>query len=562
MRASSEPPVSSKTPISRRATRRSFIAATAAGAAGVLWMRGTDAAGNVVAPRRILNNRFQEAVSGGTLTVGLGSEPDNLDMQVTPYAVSANLGVNIFDSLVYQDPADASYKPGLAESWEVSEDGLTYTFKLKSGVTFHDGTPYDAEAQKFNFDRTADPATQSGFATSLLGPYTGSEVIDAQTIKVTFSEPFAPFFDSLSQAFLAPQSPTAVEALGADFGFQPVGTGPFKFKEWVRTDHITLERFEEYNWGGGVFSHTGPAYLDEIIFKIVPEDATRTGTLESGETQLIESVAAPDIELLEGEGFTILSGPIPGYPNAALLNVTVAPTDDLAVRQAVIAATDQAEIVTTIFFDAMRPADAALSQATWAYNEAVAPQTAFDLDKANSILDEAGWTLNGDYREKDGTRLSVNFTYSDGWNGGDYGELWQAQLAKAGIELVLLQMDSASELAAIRGGQSNAAVTAWTSSDPIVLEHLFHSKNIEAGYAFSQYNDPALDEALDSARAEVDYETRKALYGTVQQIIADQALISPFYDQAAINGVATTVQDVKLDSRSTYRWLYDTWISE
>lgn len=556
----SNPPTSSQS--SARVSRRSLLAGATAGAAGILWIRGADAAGNPIAANRLLEGSTQEAVSGGTLTIGLGSEPDNLDMQVSPFAVSANVGVNLFDSLVYQDPADASYKPGLAESWEVTPDGLTYTFKLRTGVTFHDGTVYDAEAQKFNFDRTADPATQSGFATSLLGPYAGSEVIDPQTIVVTFSEPFAPFLDSLSQAFLAPQSPTAIQELGAEFGTKPVGTGPFKFKEWVTKDHITLEKFADYNWGSPVFAHTGPAYLDEIIFKFILEDATRTGTLESGETQLIESVAASDIELLEADGLTILSGEVPGYPNAALLNATVAPTDELAVRQAIIAATDQAEIVTTIFFDAMRPADAALSKATWAYNEAVAAQSAFDLDAANATLEAAGWTLNGDYREKNGAKLSVNFVYYDTWDGGDYAELWQAQLLKAGIELVLTQVDSASKLDSIHGGSANAAVTAWTSSDPIVLEHLFHSKNIEAGYAFSQYNDPALDEALDSGRAEVDYETRKAFYGTVQQIIADQALISPFYDQAAINGLATSLNGVKLDSRSTYRWLYEAWIAE
>jgi peptide/nickel transport system substrate-binding protein len=553
----SQPPSSSA-----HFSRRALLGGTAAAAAGILWVRATDAAGNPVSTSRLLTSNPQEAVSGGTLTIGLGSEPDNLDMQVSPYAVSANVGVNLFDSLVYQDPADASYKPGLAESWEVTPDGLSYTFKLRSGVTFHDGTPYDAEAQKFNFDRTADPATKSGFAGSLLGPYTGSEVIDPQTIKVNFSEPFAPFLDSLSQAFLAPQSPKAIQELGAEFGTKPVGTGPFKFKEWVSKDHLTLERNPDYNWASAVYLHQGPAYLDAIIFKFVLEGATRTGTLQSGETQLIESIEPSDIELIESDGLTVLQGPIPGYPNAALIDATVAPTDDLAVRQAIVAATDQAELATTIFFDAYPPASAALSASSWAYNAAVAAQSAFDLDKANAALDAAGWALNGDYREKDGAKLSVKFTYAEPWDGGDYAELWQAQLKKAGIELVLSQLDPASKIEAIHGGQSNLAVTAWTSSDPIVLEHLFHSKNIEAGYAFSRYNDPALDEALDSGRAEVDFEKRKAFYGTVQQIIADQSLISPFYDQVAINGVATQVHDVRLDSRSTYRWLYDTWIEQ
>jgi peptide/nickel transport system substrate-binding protein len=463
---------------------------------------------------------------------------------------------------VIQDPADSQFKPGLAESWEVSEDGLTYTFKLRSGVTFHDGTPYDAEAQKFNFDRTADPATQSGFATSLLGPYAGSEVVDPQTIVVTFSEPFSPFLDSLSQAFLAPQSPTALQEMGADFGTNPVGTGPFRFKEWVAQDHLTLEKNPDYNWASPVFGHQGPAYLDEIIFKFVIEDATRTGTLESGETQLIETVPPIDIQLLEDAGMQILSGPIPGYPNAAMLNVTAAPTDDIEVRKAIIAATDSAEIVSTIYFDAYPVATAALGAASWAYNPDVAPQTAFDLDAANAGLEAAGWVMNGDYREKDGQRLTINFVYAAGWDGQEYAELWQAQLLRAGIEMQLTMLDAAGKLAAIQGGTANAAVTGWTSSDPIVLEHLFHSKNIADGFAFSGYSDPALDEALDKGRAEVDFEARKAYYQTVQQIIADQALVVPFYDQVAINGIAPSVHDVRLDSRSTYRWLYDTWIGE
>jgi peptide/nickel transport system substrate-binding protein len=546
-----------------RVTRRAFIAAASVGGAALaLAVNSASAAGVGSALRVAARDQEGQPVSGGSLTIGLASEPDTLDVHVSPWAVAANVGLNIFDTLVIQDPADASYKPGLAESWEAAPDGKSYTFTLRAGITFHDGTPLDATALKANFDRVADPATQSGFAASLLGPYAGSEVVDPLTVRVDFSEPYAPLLDSLSQAFLGIVSPTAVAKFGKDFGINPVGAGPFVFKEWVSKDHLTLVKNPNYNWASPVFGHQGAAYLDEVTFKFISENTTRTGTLESGETQLIESVPESDLEIVESEGFQILAGKAPGLPTALLVNSAKAPTDDVAVRRALIQATDAQEIIDTVFFGAVDPADAPLSRVSWAYNPAVAPAYAFDPDAAAATLDAAGWTLNGDWREKDGQRLSLDFFFSANWDGGTYGEIWQSQLRKVGIELVIKQIDVSARIETAQNGQTNLVANGWISSDPIILEHLFHSKNIGSGYNWVFYTDATLDQVLDEGRAELDTEARKALYGQAQQIITDQSLVIPIAAVTPLNGLASSVQGVKLDSRGTYRWLYDAWISE
>ncbi|HKG27143.1 MAG TPA: ABC transporter substrate-binding protein, partial [Thermomicrobiales bacterium] len=489
-------------------------------------------------------------------------EPDTLDVHVSPWAVAANVGLNIFDTLVIQDPTDASYKPGLAESWEVAPDGTSYTFKLRSGVTFHDGTPLDAEALKFNFDRIADPATKSGFAASLLGPYAGSEVVDPLTVRVTFKEPYAPLLDSLSQAFLGIVSPAAVQKFGTDFGVNPVGAGPFVFKEWAKQDHLTLVKNPDYTWASPVFAHQGAAYLDEVTFKFIPESATRTGTLESGETALIEAVAESDLEIVQGEGYQLLVGQAPGLPTTLLINTAKAPTDDPAVRRALIQATDAQEIIDTVFFGAYNRATAPLATVSWAYNPEVAPVFAFDPEGAAKTLDEAGWTLNGEYREKGGQRLAIDFFFSAAWDGGTYGELWQSQLRKIGIELTIKQIDVSARIETAQNGQTNIVANGWISSDPIILEHLFHSKNIGVGYSWTFYKDPQLDQILDQGRAEVDHDKRKALYAQAQQIIADQSLVVPLADLASLNGLRASVHDVKIDSRGWYRWLYDAWVEQ
>jgi len=491
--------------------------------------------------------------------IGLDAEPDNIDPHVTPFAHSHQIMMNIFDTLVMQDPKDASFKPALAASWEIAADGLSVVFHLRTDVKFHDGTPFNADAVKYSLDRVVNPATKSGSAASLLGPYAGSDVIDPATIKVNLKTPYAPLLDSMSQAFLSIVSPTAAAKYGVDqFGHNPVGSGAYIFKEWIAKDHLTITKNPNYNWASTVFQHQGPAYVDEITFKFIFDSSARTGTLESGETNLIEVVPESDVKTLQNEGFPIVQAQVPGVPTLLMLNTAKAPTDDIAVRKAMILGTDQQTIVNAIFFGLANPAHGPQSKATWDYNPAVETLYKFDASAARKTLDDAGWTMNGDHREKAGTKLTVDYVTSplDLW-----AELWQSQMHDIGINVQLKQSTQAGWIESATKGQTNVAFLSWIASDPSSLAPLFSSKNIGTGFAWTYYKDPHLDDMLDKGGTTIDHDARKKIYDEVQMLIMQQALVVPLQDKSSLTGLGKNVHDVRVDARGWYLWLYDAWIS-
>ena len=183
----------------------------------------------------------ERITAGGRLVYGLTLAPSGIDPHVD---ASSELGIpltSVYDTLVYQD-LDGTFVPGLAERWEISQDGRAYTFYLRPDVKFHDGTEFDANAVRFNLDRIASPETMSRKAASMLGTYSHTEIVDDHTVRVHFTEPYAPFLDSLSQVYLGMASPTAVQEWGAEYQLHQVGTGPFIFQEYVPNDHLTLIR--------------------------------------------------------------------------------------------------------------------------------------------------------------------------------------------------------------------------------------------------------------------------------------------------------------------------------
>ena len=502
----------------------------------------------------------QDAQSGGEIIVGLNWEPDNLDPAKTPYAVSHWVMMNIFDTLVWRG-TDGTFYPGLAESWEINEDGTVYTFKLKTGVTFHDGTPFNAEAVKFAFDHIVDPETASGFASSLLGPYDSTEVIDEYTAAVKFTAPYAPFLDSASQAFLAIPSPTAVQADREAFLRNPVGTGFMKFVEWVQNDHISLERNDDYNWASPVFAHTGPAYLDKVTFRFYLDNPTRLAALEAGDASLIQTPLLNEIpRLSEDSNYGTAVPANPGLPETAFIDTTKAPTDDVVVRQALNIALDRELICQIGMFGQVQPAYGPLWESTPYYSAAVEELYPYDVERAKTLLEENGWVDSGDgIREKDGQRLTVSLPATDFNN--PYAELIQGIWKEAGIELDLIPMDGAAADDAINASEVNLYTNSWVSSDPVVLNNLFLSKNIDGGYAWSKWPSPELDELLVQGEATVDDAKRTEIYAQVQQIIMENALILPLYgNPGASIAYQSKFQDVKQDFRN-YLWLYDTSVS-
>ncbi len=394
-----------------------------------------------------------------------------------------------------------------------------------------------------------------------MGPYDHTEVIDDTTAEVHFTAPYAPFLDSASQAFLAIPSPTAVQADREAFLRNPVGTGFMKFVEWVQNDRIVLERNDDYNWASPVFAHTGAAYLDRIKFRFFLDNPTRLAALEAGDANLIQTPLLNEIpRLSESSDFLTAVPANPGLPETMFCDTTKSPTDDLAVRQALNIALDR-ELITQIgLFGQAQPAYGPLWVSTPYYSAAVEELYPYDLDRAKQVLEDAGWVEGGDgIREKDGQRLTVSLPATDFT--AAYDELIQGIWKEAGIELELIPMDGAAADEAIANSEVNLYTNSWVSSDPVVLNNLFLSANIDGGYNWSKWGNDELDQLLEDGERTVDEEARTEIYAQIQAHIMENALVVPLYgNPGASIAYESRFNEVKQDFRN-YLWLYDTTVS-
>jgi len=347
---------------------------------------------------------------GGELTYALATSPDSLDPHRSGLAVAGRVFRTIFDNLVIQ-AEDGTIQPWLATEWTVSEDGKSYIFQLREDVKFHDGTPFNAEAVKFSFDRIIDPKTKSGNALSLLRPYVSSEVLEEYTIKINLATPSAAFLSNVSQNQLGIVSPTAVEKYGDQFGKNPVGTGPFKFVSWTENADIQVEKNSDYNWGPSNVENKGKPYLDKISFKIVPEEATRIGSVQSGQVLAAETVPPQNIASLKNDPKTqLLTVNTIGLPYTLFFNQRKEPWNNVKARQAVQLAIDVDSIVKTLYLGTYERSWSPLSPGIVGYDKSLEGSVKVDIDKANKILDELGYEKGSDgIRVKDGKQLTLNY---------------------------------------------------------------------------------------------------------------------------------------------------------
>jgi peptide/nickel transport system substrate-binding protein len=440
-------------------------------------------------------------VRGGTLRVGLESDFTTLDPHF--YTMPSELAVfrAVFNTLVGFD-ASLKIVPELAESWKWDSE-TSLTLRLRKSVKFHDGTDFDAAAVKFTIDRLMDEAQKSRLRAEI-SEVKAVEVVDPHTVRFVLQYPSAGFLATLGQAPGMMMSPAAVRKLGKDFARAPVGTGPFRFVEWLKDDHLTVERFDGY-W------EAGRPHLDRVIFRPLPEENVRVLNLKTGTLDFVDKVepknvaglkARRDVAYVESPGLNYIM---------IRINTGKPPFDNRAARQALAYSIDREAIVKGLLFGTGRITNGPISPASWAYS-ATLPGYPRNVAKAKALLRDAG--KPGELRAE--LQVIPSPLYMQ------MAQAIKAQAAEAGLDLALVSMEIGKMMQNSLSGAYEAMLSYRTGrEDPDGATFRdFHSTG---PFNRMKYNNPKVDELLVKARMTSAMEDRKGLYLQIQQIVSEDA---------------------------------------
>lgn len=466
------------------------------------------------------------------IVIAIGAEPENLDPLKMMSAPAATVAEHMVENLIYLD-VDGTLQPALATEWEPAEDGMSWFLTLREGVTFHDGTPFNAEAVKYNLDRfmgVGDFDQPAVFA-FLLGEVKEVEVIDEYVVQIHLNQPFAPIASHLSHSFIGMHSPASLEALDADdIVDAPVGTGPFKFVSWDRGNQLVMERNEDY-WGGA-------PTLNTVTFKFIPEGSSRVIMLETGEAHAIMAVPPTDIERL-GANPDI---DVVHQTSVRLIyigfNLEREIFEDVRVRQALNHAINKDAIIEAIFRGVGQPSSAPIVPAIFGYHQ-VGPYE-YNPELAKELLAEAGYADGFDVRLYHPTgRYPQDATVT---------EAVQAMLAEVGVNATLTTYDWGTYLDTVivppEQAEHDMYMLGWgtvTLDADYGLYALFHSSQWPPMNNVSYYADDRVDELLDKARVTPDIEVREELYREAIEILWEDAPWIFLHDEGQVNGVRANV---------------------
>ena len=485
---------------------------------------------------------------GGTVTWGQWDKIDVIDPALTTGAASGEIAQNIVDTLITLD-ADQKPHPALATKWTIEDGGKKFTFTLRDGVKFHDGSMLTSAAVKGSFDRILDPKTKAGAVVSLVGPIDKITTPDERTVVFTFKQPYPAFMLQIWRYFFGVLSTKYLATLkSGDVAAEPVGSGPFKLAGRSPDGVVTLEAFPDYAWGADIFKNRAAPYLERLKFRAITEPSTRVATLESGENLLIDEIPEADYARLRGDDrFRFVLSPRASHTLGFSMNVTKPPTDDHAVREAVSWAVDRKTIVEKVFFGVHHATVGPLSEGVWARDESIEKMFAFDPTRAKKILDDAGWKLgSGPIRQKSGQNLEILLvTFRSPWT--EIAQALQSQLRDVGIDLKIQPLERGPYLDLVRSYKHNMAATSSTSIDPDgILRVCYHSSNRGSGSNFSNLADPALDALLVKGQSqELNTQERRQTYLDAQKRVMEILPFVGVMSQVRVEAMSNKVHDFK-----------------
>lgn len=482
---------------------------------------------------------------GGTLTIAQSADPDTLSPYIWGAQVTRNVLIQLYDTLVRNNLETYEIEPGLAESWEVSDDGLTWTFNLRE-TNFHDGRPFTAADAVWSMEQALDEAATR--TAPLLSTVESVTAVDDRTLEITLSAPDNILLSTLLDVYITPDD--------ADVDYQdgPVGTGPFKFVSWDRNQQITLERNDEY-WMTDADGNSLP-YLDEILVKPVPDGSVAALQLQNGESDIVGSVDFAQIEGLEAAGAVIPQlpeGVSSGFYDLRI-NTREGPLSDERVRQAISYALDR-DAINVALLNQMTTTSNSIPESSPYFNPDATNFVPRDLDKAAELLAEAGYA--------DGVDLGTMLTHPDiGFAYQVIGALVQAQLAEAGMTVEIEQVDVGTWVAQVFDerdfdmGQSGGLPKP---NEYDLIAHLY-AKTIGGATGWDEQN-PAFYELLDEARSMADPAEYEAAIKELQAMMTLGQANVIIGGRAASTAHGANVQNMIPDAQSNV-FLTSVWLEE
>jgi peptide/nickel transport system substrate-binding protein len=488
-----------RTVATRRLNRRqvtggvvgSALASALAPARGLAWQEAT--------PEGAAEG---EPAYGGTLIYARNIDAKTLDPHFSAQWSERFMLYNIYNTLVSWD-TDFNIIPELAQSWEILEDGSGIVFNLVPNAVFHDGTACDATAVKWNLDRILNPDNNSNQRGQLEQAVASVEATDPTTLFIALKKPWRPLLAALGERPGFVVSPTAVENSGDQFALNPVGSGPFKFVEWVPDSHIIVERFDDY-WD------EGKPYLDRIEMRHVPDTQVAVTMVRTGEAQLTDEVDPPMVEALADATDLHVVNYESWRWNSMQMDVDKPPFDNTDFRQALAYGTDRETVLQLVFGGTGRVMTHPIAGG-WAYDPQLDSLMQYDPAKAQELLASSGVAGQTLTMTTDNTRINT-----------DLVQLLQAQYQELGVNVQIETVDSADYFSLIKDDTIPWGPANWTPrADPDgLLRILWHSTGFQNS---NGYNNPEVDRLLDEAAGIYDTAEAAELYHEAERIIVEDA---------------------------------------
>ncbi len=513
-----------------------------------------------------------QPVKGGTLIYLEQQAHTNLYPPAGGFYPNGGILNQITDKLTYQNPKTLDIEPWIAESWTVNDKATEYTFKIRKGVTFSDGSPLDANAVAKNYDtfglgnkELKQPVSE------VINNYDHSEVVDPYTVKFYFKKPSPGFLQGTA---VIGSGLVSLKTLALPFdqlgdATKIIGSGPFVVESETLGKQLSLKARTDYNWGPNKLAHQGRAYLDGIKYIITGEDSVRIGALLSGQADFIRQLQAYDEKQVSDQSFAIYAAPTRGVNDSIAFRPDNPLVADIRVRQALLHATNNKEIVDTLFSANYPQAKSVISSAAAGYAD-LSSKLTYDPALAEKLLDEAGWKKGaGGVREKDGKPLSLAVYESlPQPQNKAVLQLVAQQWAKLGVKLQVLAGTSGNLVTDnVDPARTPLVVAEVGRADPDVIKSQFYPKNRDALLQKgglnpkATFSDEKLNGILETVASETDRDKRLAAAKAAQEYLLDQAYVIPFFEEPQVFAGAPYVKGVAFEAVGRPSF-YSAWLAE